>query len=97
MTILDLPQLCAREPFGGVTVQTDHMLPGVVGGKSELALAAVHLCTNLIYTCTQWPCKSSTPDSEDDPVNSDNDPVPEAQKITVEPNKLYFLVNLVWN
>ena len=41
-----LPQLCAREPFGGVTVQTDHVLPGVVGSKGELALAAVHLYTN---------------------------------------------------
>jgi len=39
-------QLCAREPFGGVTVQTDHVLPGVVGGKCELALAAVHLAEN---------------------------------------------------
>ena len=51
-----LPQLCAREPFGGVTVQTDHVLPGVMGGKSELALAAIHLYTNLTnsysYTMT---------------------------------------------
>ena len=44
-----LPQLWAREPLSRVTVQTDHMLSGVVGGKRELTLAAVHLYTERGY------------------------------------------------